>query len=197
MSYLIGIAGGSGSGKSTLAYGLQDQFPDLIEVVHFDDYQKMKEQIPVHHSMRNWDHPEAIYFAGLLRDLELLKSGQDVQIMTKSAKHNPDYEKSGRIPHTMKAKRIVIIEGYMALTDERIRKLYDFSVFLDLHADERMKRRTKFINPEYTEKILLPMHKEYVESTKEFADMVIDIEKHNDKEVRELVLHELKERGIL
>src|SRR3989344_7035084 len=197
MSYLIGIAGGSGSGKSTLAYGLQDQFPDLIEVVHFDDYQKMKEQIPVHHSMRNWDHPEAIYFAGLLRDLELLKSGQDVQIMTKSAKHNPDYEKSGKIPHTMKAKRIVIIEGYMALTDERIRKLYDFSVFLDLHADERMKRRTKFINPEYTEKILLPMHKEYVESTKEFADMVIDIEKHNDKEVRELVLHELKERGIL
>ena len=41
MSYLIGIAGGSGSGKSTLAYGLQDNFPDLIEVVHFDDYQKM------------------------------------------------------------------------------------------------------------------------------------------------------------
>ena len=147
--------------------------------------------------MRNWDHPEAIYFAGLLRDLELLKSGQNVKIMTKSAKHNPCYEKSGRIPHIMKAKKIVIIEGYMALTDERIRKLYDFSVFLDLHADERMKRRTKFINPEYTEKILLPMHKEYVESTKEFADMVIDIEKHNDKEVRELVLHELKERGIL
>ena len=152
MSYLIGIAGGSGSGKSTLAYGLRDKFPDLIEVVHFDDYQKMKEQIPVHHGMRNWDHPEAIDFAGLLRDLESLKSGQDVEVMTKSAKHNPDYEKSGRIPHTMKAKKIVIIEGYMALTDERIRKLYDFSIFLDLHAGERMKRRTKFINPKYTEK---------------------------------------------
>lgn len=197
MTYLIGIAGGSGSGKSTLAYGLQANFPDLIEVVHFDDYQKMEEHVPVHHGMKNWDHPEAIDFEGLLRDLRLLKNGQDVKVMTKSAKHNPEYEKSGRIPHVMKAKKIVIVEGYMALTDERIRKLYDFTVFLDLHADERMKRRTKFINPEYTEKILLPMHKEYVESAKQFANIVINIEKHNNKEVQELVLNQLKERGIL
>jgi len=197
MVYLIGIAGGSGSGKSTLAYGLQDQFPDLIEVVHFDDYHKMKEHVPVHHGMRNWDHPEAIEFEGLLKDLNLLKSGQDVKVMTKSVKHNPDYGKRGRIPYIMKAKKIVIVEGYMALTNERIRKLYDFTVFLDLHADERMKRRTKFINPEYTEQILLPMHKENVEPTKEVADMLIDIEKNNDKEVQELVLSQLKERGIL
>ena len=197
MSYLIGIAGGSGSGKSTLAYGLQDRFPDLIEVVHFDDYQKMKEQVPIHHGVRNWDHPEAIDFEGLLRDLKLLKNDKDVQVMTKSAKHNPEYEKSGRIPHIIKVKKIVIIEGYMALIDERIRELYDFSVFLNLHADERMKRRTKFINPDYIEKILLPMHKEYIEPTKKFADIVIDIEKYNNKEVQELVLNQLKKRGVL
>src|SRR3989338_5505981 len=187
MAYLIGIAGGSGSGKSTLAYGLQDRFPDFIEVVHFDDYQKLIEQVPVHHGMKNWDHQDAIDFDSLLRDLKLLKNGKDVEIMTKSAKYNPEYEKIGRIPHIVKAKEIIIVEGYMVLTDRRIRDLFDYTIFLHLHSDKRMKRRTKFINPEYTEKILLPMHEEYVESTKKFADVVIDIEKHNDKAVRELV----------
>ena len=52
MVFIIGIAGGSGSGKSTLAYGLQDKFPNLIEVVHFDDYQKLKENVQVHHGMK-------------------------------------------------------------------------------------------------------------------------------------------------
>lgn len=197
MMYLIGIAGGSGSGKSTLAYGLQDRFPDLIEVVHFDDYQKKREQVPVHHGMRNWDHPEAIDFDGLLRDLKLLKSGKDVKVMTKGEKHNPKYEKRGRIPHVMKAKKIIIVEGYMSLTDKRIRDLCDFTVFLDLHADERMQRRTKFINLEYTKKILLPMHEEHVEPAREHADLVINVEKYGCEEIQELLIIQLKRLGAL
>lgn len=192
MTYLIGIAGGSGSGKSTLAYGLQEKFPDIIEVVHFDDYQKVKEHVPIHHEMKNWDHPQAINFEGLLRDLKLLKNGQDVTIMTKSAKHNPEYEQNGRIFHVMKAKKIVIVEGYMALADQRIRKLYDLTIFLDLHQDERMRRRTKFIDQQYTQEILMPMHEKYVEPTKEYVDLVIDVGKNNNQEVQELVLSRLK-----
>ncbi|MBS3128184.1 hypothetical protein J4410_03490 [Candidatus Woesearchaeota archaeon] len=197
MNYLIGISGGSGSGKSTLAYGLQERFPDLIEVVHFDDYQKMKEQVPVRHGISNWDHPEAIDFEGLLRDLKLLKSGKDVNVMTKSAKHNPEYKKIGRVPYIMKAKKIIIIEGYMSITDKRIRELCNFTVFLDLDTNERMKRRTKFINIGYREKILLPMHKEHVEPTKGFANMIIDVEKYNDKEIQELVINQLKILKVL
>jgi len=196
MHYLIGIAGGSGSGKSTLAYALQDMFPDLIEVVHFDDYHSV-EQVPIHHGMKNWDHPDAIDFVKLLQDLQSLKGGQSVEVMTKSEKYNPDYKKHGRIPHTINAKEVIIVEGYMALTDERIRELYDYSIFLDLPADKRMERRTKFINQEYVEKILLPMHKQYVEPTKKFADMLIDISNKDAKEVLDIALDKLKKQKIL
>jgi uridine kinase len=197
MVSFIGISGGSGSGKSTLAYGLQELYPDLIEVVHFDDYQKKKEHVPIHHGMANWDHPDAIDFDGILKDLMTLKNGKDITVMTKSAKYNPDYEKKGRIPHTLKARNIIIVEGYMVLTDSRIRDFFDYKIYLDLNFDERMSRRTKFIDPEYTRKILLPMHKEYVETSKKYADIVIDIGKYDKKEVRDLVIAQLKECEIL
>jgi len=197
MVYLVGITGGSGSGKSTLAYGLQVKFPDLIEVVHFDDYQKAEEDVPIHQGMKNWDHPDAINFSNLLKDLKLLKNGKSVQIMTKSTKHNPQYEENGRIPYVMEAKKIILVEGYMALTNDDIRKLYDFTIFLDLSSKERIKRRTKFINPEYKNKVLLPMHEQHVESTKNFADIVINVEKYNEQEVQELVLRKLKSLKII
>ena len=137
------------------------------------------------------------YLKSNIRDLKLLKSGKDVNVMTKSAKHNPEYKKIGRVPYIMKAKKIIIIEGYMSITDKRIRELCNFTVFIDLDTNERMKRRTKFINIGYREKILLPMHKEHVEPTKGFANMIIDVEKYNDKEIQELVINQLKILKVL
>lgn len=197
MTYIIGITGGSGSGKSTLAYGLKDKFPDLIEIVHFDDYQKDKEEVPVHHGMSNWDHPDAINFEKLLKDLNLIKSGKNVEIMTKSEKYNPKYEKIGRIKHIMKSKKIIIVEGYMALQNKKVRDLYSFTIFLDLNENERMRRRTKFLNPRYNEKILFPMNKEHVESTKKFAKMIVHVEKYNNKEVLNLIIKQLKIEKVL
>lgn len=199
MNYLIGIAGGSGSGKSTLAYGLQDRFPKLIEVIHFDDYQKPTEQIPLLKGIKNWDHPEAIDFEKLLIDLNLLRGGKDVEVMTKSIRHNPEYGKKEwkRVPYVMKAKDIVIVEGYMTLTDERIRRLCNLTIFLDLCHEERMRRRTKFINPEYTEKILLPMYIKYVEPIKGLIDIIVDTKQYDSDQVQELVFSHLKERGML
>ena len=198
MSRLIGIAGGSGSVKSTLAYSLQDRLPNLIEVVHFDDYQKSSEQIHYFNNMRNWDCPEAIDFDKLLSDLDLLKSGKDVEIMTKSERHNPRYIKDWkRVSYTMRAKELIIIEGYMSLTDERVRELYDLTIFLDLCFEERIKRRTKFISSDYTEKVLMPMHEMYVEPTKELADIVIKMEEHNAEEAKEQALALFQARGFL
>ncbi len=195
--YIIGIAGGSGCGKSTLAYGLQDKYPELVEVVHFDDYQKSGKDVPLDHGMCNWDHPAAINFDDLVRDIKMFKDGKNVKILTKSFRYNPAYEQKGRIPHIMKSKKIIIIEGYMALLDKRVRELLDYAVFLDLSFETMMKRRTKFINPEYTEKILLPMHTQHIEPTKEFANLKINVEKANKEEVLQQVIQKLKKIAIL
>ncbi len=197
MIKIIAIAGGSGSGKSTLAYGLQELFPTLIEVVHFDDYQKNKDQVSEFEGMKNWDHPDAIDFEKLVLDLSSLKAGKDVTVMTKSAKYNPDYEQKGRIAHIIRSKPIIIVEGYMALTNPQARHLYDYMIFLDLAFESRMKRRTKFINPQYTQKILLPMHQQYVEPTKKLANLVLNVENYTQKELRAIVIKKLEEKKIL
>jgi len=196
MVHIIGIGGGSGAGKSTLANELQDNFPELIEVVYLDDYSKPKEELPVTYGMVNFDHPKTVDFDKLLKDLKSLMSGKDVKTMTWDEKNNPKYEKD-KIPHVMKPKQILIVDGYMALTDKRVRDLFDFKIYLDLRPEERMRRRTKFVYPEYTEKILLPIHNRYVEPTKEYADLVVDVNKYQSKEVRALVLGILKRVGLL
>ena len=81
--FFVGIAGGSGSGKSTLSYRLRDNFPDFIEVVHFDDYIKEDKDVPFLEGMRNWDHPDAIYFEKLYQDLLLLKEDQKIRFSQK------------------------------------------------------------------------------------------------------------------
>jgi len=202
MKYLIAIAGGTGSGKSTLAYALRDTFPDLIEVVHFDDYQRLESDIPMRHDMRDWDSPGAIKFNQLVKDLKDLKSGKDVKIMTKSFRHNPDYEKNGqkRLPFVMKSKKSIIIEGYLVLWDERARKLFDYSIFLDIDIEKSLKRRNKVIDhdmTEYTNKILIPGHKKYVEPTKEYANLVVNIEKIGKREMIETVTQKLRDANIL
>src|SRR3989344_5640402 len=109
--FLVAIAGGSGSGKSTLAYGLMDDFPDKIEVIHFDDYMKKREEDPVLHDLPNFDDPNAINWEQLVVDLHKLLAGQNVEVMTKSERVNPDYRKNGRkrIPHTIQPKQVILL----------------------------------------------------------------------------------------
>lgn len=199
MVYLICVAGSTGSGKSTLVYGLQEQFPELIEVIYFTDYQKPIEEVPVYEGMKNWDCPEAIDFDKLFLDLTNLKEGRDVKIMTKNEKYNPSYSENWkRIPHTIKSKKIIFIEGYMALANKKVRELYDLSIFLDLSTEERMKRRrTKKQNQEYIEKILIPMQNKYVESTKKFSSIVINTQSIGIKEAQNQVLSVLKSKNLI
>ena len=198
--FLIGIAGGSGCGKSTLSYGLRDKFPDLIEVVHFDDYQKEEMDVPFFKGMRNWDHPDAINFEQLYQDLLQLKDNQTVKIMTKSSILNPTYEEKGRIQHILEPKKIIIVEGYMTLQNNKIRDLFDLKIFLDIPIDESMKRRDKITyndETEYNNKILIPMHKKYVEPSKENADLSIDVLKNDKDEVFKIVFDKLTEIKLL
>lgn len=194
--FLIGIAGGSGCGKSTLSYGLKNKYPDLIEVVHFDDYQKEEMSIPFLEGMRNWDHPDAINFKQLYSDLIQLKNNNEIAVMTKSSILNPTYEKKGRIKHILKPKKIIIVEGYMTFQDKRIRELFDLKIFLDIPISESIKRRDKITyndESEYNNKILIPMHTKYIEPTKKTADLSISVLKNNKDEVYKIVRDKLIE----
>ncbi len=201
--FLIGIAVGSGCGKSTLAYRLRDKYPNLIEVVHFDDYQKEEIEIPFFKGIRNWDHPDSIAFEQLYSDLIQLKNNKEVQVMTNSSIINPAYEEKGRIKHILKPKKIIIVEGYMALYDKKIRDLLDFKIFLASPISESMKRRDKIIYDgdneelEYNNKILIPMHTKYVEPTKKMADFSIDVIKNTKDKVYKIVHDKLIELKLL
>ena len=201
-AHIIAIAGGTGSGKSTLAYSLLEKFPEFIEIVHFDDYQKLEPEVPIHQGMRNWDHPDAVDFDRLIHDLNELRNGNDVKIMTKDKKLNPNYETSGRIRISgmIHSKKIIILEGYMVLWNEKVRKLIDYSIFLDVPVEKSLKRRDKIIDndvEEYNKKLLIPGHVKYVEPTKKFANLVIDIDKTDKEKMIPLVIEKLREKKII
>ncbi len=198
--FIIGIAGGSGSGKTTLAYSLKNKYPDLIEVMHFDDYQKEKENLPIHNNMENWDHPNAIDFNSLEKDLEKLLTENKVELMTKSKIVNPTYEEKGRIKHVLEPKKIIILEGYMTFVNEKIRKLTDYKIYLYIPINESMKRRNKITyhaENKYNQEILVPMHKQHVEPTKEYADLVINVEQNNEQQVEQIITEKLRSLNLL
>jgi uridine kinase len=197
MVTFVGICGGSGSGKSTLAYGLQARYPEQIEVVHFDDYQKKKRELTIYNGIPNWDTPESINTEQLLQDMIKLSQGENVQIMTRSELHNPDWKTKGRIPHTVYARDLIFVEGFLALADERLLKQYTLSIFLDLDQEERLQRRTKMLDREYLEKVLIPMHKQHVDPCKDDADLVLHAADHTPFELQDIVETELKKRELL
>lgn len=198
--FLIGIAGGSGCGKSTLSYRLKNKYPNLIEIVHFDDYQKEENEVPFFKGIRNWDHPDAINFKSLHFDLIKLIDNNEIEVMTKSSVLNPTYEEKGRIRHTLKPKKIIIVEGYMTLYDQQIRDLFNLKIYLDIPITESMKRRNKITyndESEYNTKILIPMHRRYVEPTKKLTDISIDAVKNNKDDIFNIIHKKLCELKLL
>ena len=185
---MIGIAGGSGSGKSTLAIALYKAHSKDCALIHVDDYFQKKEDAPIKDDLVNWDHPDALRLNDLYRDLLLLKSGKEINILTKSELYNPDYkpELGNKIAVTIRAKPLIILEGYLALHDTRIRELLDLKIYLDMPILLSAKRRSgnKFVTDEiYLTKILGPMHQEFVRPTKNYADLVINVSRKNKDEV--------------
>ena len=193
---IIAIAGGTGAGKSTVAYALADKYPEKISILHLDDYQwhgENRVKVPLFNGIRNWDHPDVIDWNALIIDLKKLKAGQEITLMSKSERVVPrkikdnDETPTPRLPLTIQPKEVILLEGYLALWNPQVRELLDYSFYLDAGHDVRMQRRTNFLNKEYEEKVLVPMQKEYVESTKKFANEVIDVSKFDIPQVRDII----------
>ena len=172
----IGITGGTGAGKSTLCTALQEKYPDQIGLVQLDDYFKPPAEKPKVGDIISSDHPESLYLDKLANDLVELSKGNSVIINTKNEKLNPEYKNtSKRIPIEFKPKPIMLVEGFLVLHDEKIRKMLSTSIWLEVDHETRWSRRVHFKNEEYEKKVLIPMHKLYAEPTKQYADHIIDV----------------------
>lgn len=178
---IIGIAGGTGSGKSTFTNRLKKLFGDDVTVLYYDNYYRAHDDIPFEERKKiNYDHPSAFETELLLEHLRLLKEGRTI--------HCPvyDYSAHNRSNQVIEIKpsNIILLEGIMVLSDERLRNMTDIKVFVDADADERILRRVlrdvkergrdiENIIDQYLTTVK-PMHYLYVEPTKMYADIVIN-----------------------
>lgn len=200
-NFLVAIAGGTGVGKSTLAHGLMDEYPEEVEVVNLDDYMKPKEQVSLLHGMHNFDDPKTIDWEKLIGDLKALLSGNSVEVMTKNLRFNPDFYKRGklRIPRTIQPKRVILVEGFLVLYNEALKKMFDYSVYLDASLKATMQRRTKIMenSDNYNKLVVEPMHEMHVAPTKVRADLIIDVSEKTAEEVKQIVKSHLAAKKIL
>jgi uridine kinase len=179
--YLIGIAGGTGSGKTTVVEkiinGLRE---DLVTVIAQDSYYKDNSHVPPEKREEiNFDHPSSIEFSLLEEHLSALKTGKEIQMPVYSYLTCTRSDKTVLI----KPKKVVILEGILVLAHESLRDLIDLKIYIDAEADERLSRvicrdikeRGRDLDKILAryEKSVKPMHQQFIEPTKWFADIII------------------------
>lgn len=178
---IIGIAGGTGSGKTTVVKKIVEALPQgEVSVLPQDSYYKDSSHIPVEERQKiNFDEPAAFDWELLISQLEDLKNGKNIEVPTYS------YLTCTRQPETvpMQPRDVVIVEGILVFSDERLRNMMDIKVFVDADADDRLIRvinrdciergRTPELVVERYERVLKPMHNKYIEPAKKYADLII------------------------
>lgn len=184
---IIGIAGGTGSGKTTVVNQIVKQLPnDEVCVISQDSYYKATDNLSYEQRTKiNFDHPRAIDFELLIKHLKELKKGKNVnQPIYSFVTHN-------RTKDTVKThpRKVVIVEGILIFNSEELRDLFDIKIFVHAETDERLIRRLKRDVAERGRDVnevlnryqttLKPMHQQFIEPTKNFADMIIPNDRYN------------------
>jgi uridine kinase len=180
-SIVIGIAGGSGSGKSTVAnVVLKGVGAQRIAFLQHDAYYKEFKDLPLNQRIQtNFDHPDSLDSDLLIQHILQLKSGQAVELPIYDFTTYTRTEKS----ITVKPKRVIIVEGILLFAEPNLRKLFDVKIFVDTDADIRFIRRlqrditergrkTENVIAQYLSTVR-PMHLEFVEPSKRYADVII------------------------
>lgn len=184
---VIGIAGGTGCGKTTVVNQLLKELPEgEVGVISQDSYYKDTSHLNYDERVKiNFDHPRSIDFDLLVQHLETLKNNKPI--------HQPIYSfvKHNRTGDTIltQPRKVIIIEGILILTNPELRDMFDIKIFVHADSDERLIRRLKRDISERGRDLdevlsrykttLKPMHDQFIEPMKEYADIIIPNNKHN------------------
>lgn len=178
---IIGIAGGTGSGKTTVVKKIVEALPPhYVAVVPLDSYYNdTTEMTEEERHAINFDHPDAFDWKLLIKQVNELRKGNAIEQPTYS------YIKCNRLPETIhvEPKPVIIIEGIMTLLNKKLREMMDLKIFVDADSDERLIRNiqrdivergrdVKMVVDRYLE-VLKPMHEQFIEPTKRYADIII------------------------
>ena len=178
---IIGIAGGSGSGKSTLVSKLQEAFgtEDVATLCHDYYYKEHTDLSYEQRTQLNYDHPQAFDTDMMIEHIKMLKQGKEIERPVYSfVEHNRTSERV-----VVKPSKVVIIDGILIFENRELRDLMDIKVFVDTDADVRLARRIlrdvcnrgrsmESVIEQYLSTVK-PMHEEFVEPSKRYADVII------------------------
>ena len=177
---IIGIAGGTASGKTTVANKIKEVFGDNVGLVSHDFYYLPHNDMTYEERTKiNYDHPSAFETDRLIADIRKLKSGDAVEMPVY------DFTIHNRVDDTVRLdpKKVIIVEGILVFENEDLRRLMDIKIFVDTDADERLARRIlrdvkergrslDSVLTQYTTTVK-PMHDQFVEPSKRYADEII------------------------
>ncbi|KGN95106.1 uridine kinase [Porphyromonas crevioricanis] len=178
---IIGVAGGTASGKSTLVRKLQEAFQEEeVLILCHDFYYKAHDELPLEERAKlNYDHPDAFDTDVMVADIQELKAGRSI------ARPVYSFVEHNRLPQTVEVHpaRVIILDGILILENKKLRDLMDVKVFVDTDADVRLGRRLSRDIQERGRSVdsvldqyfgtVKPMHEEFVEPSKKYADLII------------------------
>ncbi len=178
---IIGIAGGTGSGKTTVVRKIVEALPPhQVAVVPLDSYYNDTSEMEEEDRHKiNFDHPDAFDWKLLIKQVNELRNGIAIEQPTYS------YLICNRLPETIhvEPKPVIIIEGIMTLLNKKLREMMDLKIFVDCDSDERLIRniqrdtidrgRTVSMVVDRYLSVLKPMHEQFIEPTKRYADLII------------------------
>lgn len=184
---IIGIAGGTGSGKTTVVHQIMNELPETeVGIISQDSYYKETQNLSFdERSLINFDHPRAIDFELLVTHLKELKAGNNInQPVYSFVTHNRTDDTIFTHP-----RKVMIVEGILILANAELRELFDVKIYVHADSDERLIRRLRRDIAERGrdmnevlnryQNTLKPMHEQFIEPTKAFADIIIPNDKYN------------------
>ena len=194
---IIGIAGGTGSGKTTVVRKIVENLPEgSVAVIPQDSYYNDQSHLPLEvRKKTNFDHPDAFEWPLLARQIEDLRQGKAIEQPTYS------YLICTRLKETIHVEPhdVIIVEGIMALYDKTLRDQMDLKIFVEAEPDERLLR---VIQRDMAERghplemlidkyrnVLKPMHNQFIEPTKQYADIIIPNGGDNQKAINMLQMY--------
>ncbi len=178
---IVGIAGGTGSGKTTVVRKIIEKLPkDSVAILSQDSYYKDNGDLPLEERQKiNFDHPNSLEFDLLAEHLKILKKGQAIE--------EPVYSyiscTRSKETITVQPKDVIIVEGILVLTNKLLRDMFDIKVFVYADPDDRIIRVIKrdiIERGRTVEKVIeryyatvKPMHEQFIEPSKKYADLIV------------------------